>query len=100
MVADEEKRSSLEVEDDCSILNNRGGVSHLGKSTVHPVEVNNCFDGPQSYDAIAVGDESCTLAAVAEVASCDSTSDEASFGGQLATASEPRIFHHLPCTGD
>ena len=40
------------------------------------------------------------LMTVAEVASCDNTSDMATLGGQLTTAPQPRIFCHLLCARD
>ena len=74
-------------------------MSLLGKSMIRSVEVDNCFDVPQSYDTIMVGEESCVPAAVTEVMSWDSRSDEASVRSQVTTASEHRIFHHPPCAG-
>ena len=64
------------------------------------MRVKNCLDIPQSCDTIAVGKESCILTAVAEVVNCHSVSDGASFGVQLATASQYWIFRHPPCAGD
>ena len=68
-VSDQEQGSSTEVVGDCSVLNDRGGVSLLGKSMVYSVEVNNCFDVPQSYDTIVVAKEFYIPATVSEVVS-------------------------------
>ena len=91
-VSEVEKGTSIEVEGDSSNLNERGDVSLLGESMLHPVRVNNCFDVTQLYNAIVDGKESCVSAAVAEVVSWDSTSEKASVGGQFTTAFKPRNF--------
>ena len=99
-ISGEGHESSTEVVSDCSDVNDMGGLSLLGRSTVCSVEVNNWFDVRQSCDTIAGGKNTVVLAAVAEVATSDDTSHEASLKGQLATSPEPRIYHHPPCDRD
>ena len=83
-----DRGSSTGVVCDCSELNERGGGVNAHPDTLQPFIT---IDGEEN---------SFTLVAVTEVASCDDTSDETVSGGQLATAPEFRFFCHSLCADD